>query len=157
MVAAAFDKKHLLKNLVLAAVFLIAFIPKGLAFDPGLPPIEDSLAYQQFSLRPISDQSILIYLIDRFAEADISIKYGTIHFPAPFAARVARWFLRAHYKGQKPKEWILQWCDTTVPTGDVIWVRDGQGEYKRSRDILFEELEALRELHKRKTGVVLME
>ncbi|HTL47074.1 MAG TPA: hypothetical protein VL688_03320 [Verrucomicrobiae bacterium] len=124
-----------------AALFFAA--PAAHAFDPGLPPIEQSKAYGQFQQRPFSDLSVLIYLIDRFKEAELDIVYDGHYFPAPMAARLAKWFLGVQYRKERPVEWIMKWCNVTVPNGVLIWVKDGKNKYRLSREILLDELKEL--------------
>lgn len=113
------------------------------SFNPKLLPLEESQAFRQYLARPVTDLSKLIFLIDRFKEADIQIRYGGIYFAPSFAARVARWFLAKYYQGETPREWIMKWCDTAIGSGELIWVRDAEGNFKLSREVLFEELEKL--------------
>lgn len=129
---------------LLAVMLFLIFQPQVLqAFDPGMPPLEESLAYKQFQKRVYSDLSILIYLIDRFKEARIKINYDGNYFEAPFAANVAKWFLKVRYRGEKPDQWIYRWCDTGITSGKPIWVQDAYGQFKMSREVLFEELKLL--------------
>ncbi len=127
--------------------FFFAFwmfsVSSAQAFNPGMPPLEESAAFKQFIVRPRSSLSTLIYLIDRFKEAKIKIVYAGNYFEAPFAANLAKWFLKAKYKGETPEQWILRWCDTDILESKPIWVRDNDNEFKMSREVLFEELKIL--------------
>jgi len=58
-------------------------------------------------------------LIDRFARADIKIRYDNHNFNAAIASRVARWFLLKHYRKQTAEEWIIRWCNTSIFTGNL--------------------------------------
>ncbi|MBU3758673.1 MAG: hypothetical protein FGM27_01945 [Candidatus Omnitrophica bacterium] len=130
----------------LAASALALFAQSGClwAFDPGMPPLEESFAYQQFSKRVYNDLSVLIYLIDRFKEARIKINYDGNYFEASLAANVAKWFLKLRYSGETPEQWIRRWCDTGVVSGKTIWVQDAYGEFKMSREVLSDELRFLK-------------
>jgi len=130
---------------LLSSVFLLSTVSGAAAFDAGLPPQTESIAYEQFAERPFNDLSVLIYLIDRFKESRLEIIYDGHYFPAPMASLVAKWFLGVQYRGETPREWILKWCTRTVPKGTVIWVRDEKGNFKHSHDILYEELKQLHE------------
>ena len=103
----------------------------------------ESRAYQQYRLRPDSNFSKLIYLIDHFSVCDIEIVYDGHYFKAPFVARVARWFLATHYKKETTKEWILRWCSTTIPQGTPIYVKLPNGKFRLAREVLTEQLEEL--------------
>ena len=126
-----------------AALMTALFCPAAFAFEAQMPPLEESRAFHEYALRPESDLSRLIYLIDRFKEAKIDIVYGGLTVQPQFAAGIAKWFLSKQYEGQTARQWIIQWCSETVPSGEVIWVRDSQGKYVASRALLFEELEKL--------------
>ncbi len=111
-------------------------------------PVRESKAYQQYKLRPVSDFSRLIYLIDRFYACDIQIIYNGHYFAAPFAARVARWFLATNYKKETTREWIMRWCSTAVPQGTPIYVKLPNGKFRLAREILNQELEELNKTRK---------
>jgi len=139
-----------LRLFLITVIFIVscALIPKLLFAEEKLPypgftlPIE-SKAYQQFKLRPMSDLSKLIYLIDRFIDSDIQIMYENHYYPAFFAARAARAFLPAHYKNEKPEAWIMQWCSTSFPSGAPIWMKFSDGSFKLGREVLIQELKLL--------------
>jgi hypothetical protein len=111
-----------------------------------LPPLKESFAYKQFALRPYSDLSKLVYLIDRFMEADIQILYDGHYYSAKFAKQVARWFLISHYKKEKPEKWVMQWCNKTM-SGNLIWVKFSDGTLQPSREILINELKVIEKVY----------
>ena len=90
---------------------------------PGFPSMRDSEAYTALKKRPLSDHSKLVYLIDRFQEADIEILYDGYYFKPPIAAQVARWFLKRYYKDETPRQWIMRWCNQTIFKNELIWVK----------------------------------
>ena len=112
----------------------------------GFPPLKESAAYQQYRSRPVSELSKLIYLIDRFADTDIQILHDSHYFDAKFAGHVARWFLSRHYRGETTSQWILRWCNASVPAGNLIWVKLPAGQFKLAREILLGELRDLETL-----------
>lgn len=112
----------------------------------GFQRLEESAAYRQYLHRPQNDLSKLIFLIDRFAQARVEIIYDGFHFPAPQAAGVARWFLARNYKKQTPEEWIYQWCNQTVPRGNLVLVKMPDGSVELGRQVLLDELAALERL-----------
>lgn len=105
--------------------------------------VETSRAFQQFKTRPDNNLSRLIYLIDRFGDFDILIRYDNYDYNAQFAARIARWFLTRRYNGEGVDKWIMQWCNTSIGTGALIWVKLPDGSFRLAREILFEEIRAL--------------
>ena len=110
--------------------------------------IRESKAYQQYRLRPVSDFSRLIYLIDRFSACDIEIIYDGHYFKAAFAARIARWFLATNYKKEAAKTWILRYCSVTIPGGTPIYAKFPNGKFRLAREVLTEEIEGLDKTYK---------
>lgn len=134
-------------GLLATALLLLAVSPAliaALADSNVCGPLRESKAYQQYRLRPPSDFSKLIFLIDRFATCEIEIVYDGHYFKAPFAARVARWFLATNYKKENTaKAWIMRWCNVTIPKGTPIYVKLPNGKFRLAREILIEETEEL--------------
>ncbi|MDP3919821.1 MAG: hypothetical protein Q8R76_03330 [Candidatus Omnitrophota bacterium] len=113
----------------------------------GLQPLKDSRAYEQYVKRGDADLSKLIYLIDRFEEGKFQILYDKLYYNPRIAATFARWFLKRRYKEQKPKEWVMQWCNASIFTGSLVWVKLPDGKFRLSRKVLFDELKALEEMN----------
>ena len=132
--------------MVVVSVFVLEstlFSSKPFFLYSGVEPLRDSSAYRQFKLRDVSDFSKLVYLIDRFGSTDIQIVYDNHYFKATFAARVARWFLKRNYRKETPQEWVMRWCNTSIPAGNLIWIKLPDGKFRLAREVLFEELAAL--------------
>ena len=113
-----------------------------------LPPLLESKAYQDFKLRPDTEQSKLLYLIDRFQDSGVQVGYNRVFFDSPLAARVARWFLLRFYRGETVDEWLVKWCYRSVPSGDLIWCKFPDGTKELSLPVLKGELEALNQAMK---------
>lgn len=136
-----------LKAVVIGALLIISpavLFAEGAQSVPVLhtaafPPMQESMAYKQYCTRPVSELSKLIYLIDRFGNTEVQILYDGHYFSAPFAARVARWFLARHYRKETADKWIMRWCNTSI-MGNLIWAKLPDGRFVLSREILFEEL-----------------
>ncbi len=114
-----------------------------------LPPLEQSKAYQDFKMRPDTEQSKLLYLIDRFQDSGVQVGYNSVFFDAPLAARFARWFLLRFYRGETVDQWLVKWCYRSVPSGDLIWCKFPDGTQKLSMPVLMGELEALNQTLKK--------
>lgn len=113
-------------------------------FYSGLTPVQESKAFKILVSRiPVTDIAILHYLIDRFEKSEIRIHYDDLKVAAPFAAKVAHWFLVTRYKNETPEQWILRWCNKTIIKNNLIWVELPGGEFLLSREILFRELDAV--------------
>ena len=138
------SKRAGLVGMAFSTLLALTFLPVCTASVENIcGSVRESKAYQQYKMRPVSDFSKLIYLIDRFATCDLEIVYDGHYFKAPFAARVARWFLATNYKKETTKEWILRWCNKTIPGGKPIFVKLSNGKFRLAREILTEELEEL--------------
>ena len=112
--------------------------------DISFEPVRESVAFKAFvSRQPVNEYSKILYLIDRFEQSKIQIVYEGHYYNADFAAKVSRWFLARRYKDETAKKWIMQWCNTTVPSGNLIWVKLSNGKFKLSREILLDELKSL--------------
>ena len=111
----------------------------------SLPPFRESTAYRQFLLRPLSENSKLLFLIDRFANSKIEILYDGNYYNTQFAAPVARWFLMHHYQNESAEQFIMEWCNATVPAGNLVWVKLPDGSLRLAREILLGELKALKD------------
>ncbi len=134
--------------MVVISLFVLesALFSSKLFLYSGFEPARESPAYRQFKLRNISDFSKLAYLIDRFGTTDVQIIYDNHYFKAPFVARVARWFLNRNYRKETPPEWIMRWCNTAIPSGNLIWVKLPDGKFRLAREVLLEELTALEKM-----------
>jgi len=136
---------HLAILLILAFTAQATLFAQGsYAIYSGFPDLQESQSYKEFKKRPLSEHSKLIYLIDRFGDADIEIVYDGHYFSAPFVARVTRWFLSRHYKRESAEKWVMRWCNTSI-SGNLIWVKLPDGHFRLSREILLSELKALDE------------
>ncbi len=106
-------------------------------------PVEGTEAFRQYMMRPRSDYSTLLYLIDRMGVYDLDILYDGYHYKSKFIVPFGRWFLARNYKNQTMDEWIKQWCNRSLKRGELIWVDGPDKKLRLSRDILAAELKAL--------------
>lgn len=107
------------------------------------PPIQESKAFQQFILKPVSELSKLIYLIDRFGESKIEVQYEDHYYAAPFVGRFVRMFLAAHYAQQSADYWLSEHAVTSMHSGKLIWLKFPDGSFKLAREVFANELKAL--------------
>lgn len=131
---------------VIAFTPAVGFAKSTVAFYPGFPSIEESKAYKKFMRRPVSDFSKILYLIDRFSEAQIEVIYEEQAYNVAFATTVARWFLARNYKKETPEEWINKWCSRSVFSNKLIFVKMPDGKYRPAHEILKNEIQDLNEL-----------
>ena len=140
---------HVLRFMACMVMFLLWIVAPAMGQEyvlyPGFPPLKQSQAFTEFLKSPRNDYAKLLFLIDRFGDADIKVIYNGYEFEALFAAGVARWFLKIYYRGQDPKTWILQWCNRSIPNDELIRVKLPDRRYLLSRDVLSKELAQLQE------------
>lgn len=109
-------------------------------FLTQLPSIEKTRAFEQYRSRPENELSKMLYLIDRFGETNAEVIYAGKTFKTGMVARIARWFIKTHYKDEQARGWINQWCYRTIPSGELVWVKGKDGSYFSARDILLADL-----------------
>lgn len=134
--------------LTLTAALMLAITPAAIAQEtqplyPGFPSIRESKAYKKFAVRPLSNLSKLLYLVDRFGESEIEIVYDNQTYKASFANTVVRWFLARNYKKQTPEEWIQKWGSYTIGSNKLIYAKLPNGEFRIAKEILMEEMALL--------------
>lgn len=105
-----------------------------------MPP--DLFALEPYVMRPHSEYSKLVSLIDHFADSEIEVVYDGHYYSAAFAGRMARWFLFRRYKKEDAEKWVMRWCHTSAATGHLIWVKLPNGKFLPAREVLLEELKA---------------
>ena len=109
-----------------------------------LSRIPQSRALEQYRNRPVNELSKLIYLIDRFSEANATILYDGHQYRAALIAPLARLYLLKNYHGETARDWVRKRCYRSWRAGELIWGRVVYGqEFRPAHDILFEELDAL--------------
>ena len=114
-------------------------------FYPGFPALHESRAYQTLIRRPITDRTKIMYLMDRFSEANIQIIYDGYYFNAVVASGIARWFFARNYRGETSKQWIMRWCNKSI-NGEFIRVKLPDGTFKLAREILLDEIKSLEDM-----------
>lgn len=138
-----------LSRLIVASTLMVApltlYAESNAPLYPEFPAMKDSKAYKRFITRPLSERSKLLYMIDRFTDSKIKIVYDGVYFDPGVVGPIARWFLSRHYNKEAAEKWVMMWCNTSVPEGNLIWVQLPQGQFRLGRDILLEELKALNE------------
>jgi hypothetical protein len=132
-------------SLSLAGAALAGDLKKdgAVAIYAGLGPIKESHAYKQYIMRPNSDLSKLIYLIDRFGSIDGDILYDGVHYRTGWVANFARIFLTTSYHNETSKDWIMKWCNRSIMKGELIWAQFPNKKVQLSREVLLNELSAL--------------
>jgi hypothetical protein len=123
------------------ALFLWA--GRGLAFNYELSPLEESSAYRQFSRRPSSELTKLLYLIDRFKDTQVIVVYDGANYEAREAARIAKKFLMSNYKKETAEFWVRKYCFRSESANRWILFKAPDGSAGKAGEILLAELELL--------------
>lgn len=111
--------------------------------DFGIPDIRGSVAYKNYLMRPTTELSKLLFLLERLSEAKFQVLYAKAYYDVDFVAPLARWFLKYRYTNQTAEKWIALYCSTTVLSRERIWVRLENKKFVLSRDVLMDELRRL--------------
>jgi len=132
----------------LALVLLFASEGRAEDYRQYLPSMEESRAYQQYSLRPKVELSKLIYLLDRFRESKLEVIFDGNPYPPEKAADHAKVYLSKHYHREEAKRWIKLHVHRSITKNEVIYARFPTGKKKPAKDILLKELEFLDDFDK---------
>ena len=112
---------------------------------PVLEPLKTSAAYQQYQRRPKTELSKLIFLMDRFKGYPAEVIYNGSYYDSDFALKNAKAYMAAHYKKkQAAEEWIRENAYRSDPGREVILYKEPNRAPKPLRDVLLEQLEALK-------------
>lgn len=134
---------------IFGTFFLWGEAASGFAFNYEFPPIEDTPAYRQFSRRPSSELTKLLYLIDRFKDTQVIVVYNGANYQAPEAARIAKKFLMSNYKRETAEFWIRKYCFRSEPANRWILFKAPDGSVGKAGEILLSELKLLDSLNKK--------
>lgn len=115
-------------------------------FQVSLPPVKESQAYQMFAKRPASELSKLLYLIDRFKDADVKVIYEGDHYEAAYAAGVAKKFLLKNYHKESAEHWVKTYCHRAEKSGKFILFEAPDGTFRSARDVLMDELKVIEQI-----------
>ena len=129
-------------RIVVFAALLTGVTCAAWAFEASLPSLEKSPAYEQFSRQKASELSKLLFLLNRFREAQVKVVYDGHYYEAPEAVRLAKNYLMKNYRKEKADYWIRKYCYKTEG-GNVILLKDTGGKMKPAQDFALEELAAL--------------
>ncbi len=145
-----------LRGLIIFGFFILVSTPTFAANHPekdtelltptfplGLQSIDKSAAYQDFLRHPISERSKMLYLIERFKDANAEIDYGGHYYKPHDIASFVQMFIATHFdQSETAERWINEYGNRSIPAGDPIWICSN-GRFYRSKDILIQELNGL--------------
>lgn len=109
----------------------------------SIPDIQTTYAYSQYSLRPKSELSKLIFLIDLYRDSDVQVIYDGIENPSDVALSYARKYIGENYQKEKAENWIKKHAYRAKGSGQVIYVKFTDGSVIPLRDLLLEQLNRL--------------
>ncbi len=110
----------------------------------GLPPISESEAFERYKKRIKTELSKLIFLLDRFNSPEMEIKIDGNTYRAEQAFPFAKAFLAVYYKKEKAEVWIQKYCYRSPFSNQVMLGCIKDEKCVPGRDLLLEELKALR-------------
>ena len=138
--------RQAISGLVFLGILLLYFVlplSEAYAAKDFLGPLQESKAYELYQGRQESEFSKLLFLLERFQDADAEIVYDGRHFSPKDAARIAKIFLVRKYKDELAEVWLVKWCYKTFKQGEVIWIKLPDGTHKTARELLEKEMQLL--------------
>lgn len=109
----------------------------------SLSPFQESLAYQQYSRRPKTELSKLVYLMDRLKKGHFIILYNGRPYEAVKIATLVKGYIALNYRKEKAEDWIQNHAYKSRSKGQVIFLQSPDGEKRVLKDVLLEELKLL--------------
>ena len=131
-----------MKKLILGWIFAITLC--GAAEAQVLEAAEKSVAFKQYLIRPHTELSKLIYLLDRFNVPGVEMRVDGNVYSADKAFPYSKSYLAQNYKKEKAEVWIRAHCYRSRERNEIIYMRLDKENFKPARDILIEELSRLR-------------
>lgn len=130
------------------AMMLAGMILGALAVTaaPGLPPIQESFAFKQYAFRKPNELSKILYLLDRFKNADYRVLYNGMEYDAVTALKYARQYVSRNYRQENALAWIRSNAYRSNPEASIIYLKLPDLTTRELRDVLLEELRELEEL-----------
>jgi hypothetical protein len=111
---------------------------------PSAPGIEQTPAYQNYLRRPRCEFSKLLYLVDRIKSAEeYKVIYNDREYEPVKFIPIVRLYVTKSYKNEKAELWIEEHAHRSHK-GRLIYVKDAAGKLVVLKDLLLEELKALR-------------
>ena len=111
-----------------------------------ITPLAESRAYKRYSNRPKSELSKLIFLIDRFKDMGVRIRYDGLEYDANYAARITKKYLARRYRRENAKEWVQKHSYRSIHAGEIIYVIFPDGSEEALREVFISELNAVEKL-----------
>ena len=131
-----------LSLLYVFVLFVFSYSAFALKASTITTPAPQSPAYQQYLKRPKNEMSKLLYLMDRFKQAPLTVIYDRVEYESDIALKHAKSYVAKHYQRQNAAEWIQENAYRSLH-GSVIYVKFPDGEKRVLRDVLIEELNHL--------------
>ncbi len=141
-------KKHkvLTITILLFALCQISFLGRFANAEAGAPAFSYQVnprAIQQYTLRPASELSKILYLLDLFKGSKVFIVYDGVEYDYKTALKYSRKYIARNYKNEKAEKWILKNASKSAQTNKPIYVKSVEASLKPLSEILVEELKNL--------------
>jgi len=130
-------------GILLLAFLIFSPLDEQMIAEEPLRSPKESQAYQRYHLRPKTELSRLLYLMDRFVGTPIQVIYNGNAYDADRAVKYARGYIARHYQNENVELWIQRNTYRSNPEGRIIYFRYPDGSRRPARDALLEELDKL--------------
>lgn len=133
--------------ILLFALSQISFLGRFANAESGAAPFNYQVnprAIQQYSLRPESELSKILYLLDLFKGSKVLVVYDGVEYEYKVALKYSREYIARNYKNEDAEKWILKNASKSLQTNKPIYVKNSEGQLKQLSDILVEELKKLK-------------
>jgi hypothetical protein len=127
---------------LLLVLFSFPMTARAAAVNAALPPFQETPAFKQFQQRPKNELSKIIYLMDRFKAAPLTVIYDRVEYDSNKALKYAKSYVAKHYKREEAEAWIKEHAYRSL-NGSVIYVKYPDGQKLPLRDLLIQELQLI--------------
>lgn len=133
-------------------LFFLLLSGAGLAFaDDGLPPFEQSEAYQQYLKKPQTNLAKLLCGLNYFRTAPVMIRYDDVDYTPQFTYPLGLAYLLSHYHNEEPVRWIKKNCYRSPTADKIMYFKFPDGSYRPVREVFINTLRLLEEAPKKQS------
>ncbi len=119
--------------------------------DDGLPPFEQSEAYQQYLKQPPSNLAKLLCGLNYFRSAPVMVRYDDIDYSVQFAYPLGLAYLLTHYHDENPVRWIKKHCYRSPTADKIMYFKFPDGSYRPVREVFINTHRLLENAQKKKS------
>jgi len=119
--------------------------------DDGLPPFEQSEAYQQYLKKPQDNLSKLLCGLNYFRTAPVMIRFDDVDYSAQFCYPLGLAYLLTHYHDEEPVRWIKKNCYRSPTADKIMYFKFPDGSYRPIREIFINTYQQLEKAQQAKS------